>query len=544
MGIAFVLQVSFFSANRVKRLKLIPYPPKLGLAFPNLWVLRQGCKNLYTKVTRKLREVSRYMMRSLFSGVSGLQNHQKRMDVLGNNIANVNTHGFKKNRVNFQDIIYQNQGSASRPNENIGGINPKQIGIGMSVATIDTIHTQGSLEGTGLSSDLAIKGNGFFMLQQGDQVMYSRDGAFSIDTDGVLVNPASGMRVLGWAADENERLNTSATPDSISIPLYGKLKPQATAKVDLACNLDKNLPVVPPNATPDQVAQGTWSVTKTVYDGFGSEHSLRLDFTRSLDGAGNPIPNNWTVTSYVDPTTDAEGVVTDGGNTAIAIGAGVPAAGTGNTFTVQFDNSGGIQQITDAAGNVVEGAVDADGNPVPGFNLSLQLAYDVQNSNPDAAGALERQLITFDAGDVGDFNDSLTQDSAAASSKAVRQDGYKLGYLTQYEIDNRGVVTGIYDNGTRKTLAQVAMATFTNPGGLEKRGSNNFMQTVNSGEARIGEALTAGKGSIASGTLEMSNVDLAQEFVDMITTQRGFQANSRTIQTSDQLLQELLTLKR
>ena len=485
------------------------------------------------------------MMRSLFSGVSGLQNHQRRMDVIGNNIANVNTHGFKRNRVNFQDIIYQTQGSAARPSENIGGINPKQIGIGMSIATIDTIHTQGSLEGTGLSSDLAIKGNGFFILQQGEQTMYSRDGAFSVDTDGILVNPASGMRVLGWTADETENINTSNDPSSISIPLYGKLKPQATTKVDLASNLDKNLPIVPPGATLEQVNQGTWSVTKTIYDGFGEEHSLRLDFTRSLDGAGNPLPNNWTVTAYVDPTTDAQGLTNDGANTALSIGAAAPpAAGTGNTFTVQFDNSGGLQQLTDAAGNAVQGAIDANGAPVPGFNLSLQLAFDVQGSNADAAGALQRQAVTVDVGDVGDFNDSLTQDSAAASSKAVRQDGYKLGYLTQYEVDSRGLVTGIYDNGVRKTLAQVAMATFTNPGGLEKVGNNNFAQTVNSGEARIGEALTAGKGSIASGTLEMSNVDLAQEFVDMITTQRGFQANSRTIQTSDQLLQELLTLKR
>ena len=484
------------------------------------------------------------MMRSLFSGVSGLQNHQKRMDVIGNNLANVNTRGFKRNRVNFQDIIYQNQGGASRPNENTGGINPKQIGIGMSISTIDTIHTQGSLESTGLSSDVSIKGNGFFVLQQGAEILYSRDGAFSVDADGVLVNPATGMRVLGWTADEAEQINTSDNPASISIPLYGKLKPRATSKVDLASNLDKNLPIIPPGATPEQVAQGTWAVTKTIYDGFGEEHSLRLDYTRSLDGAGAPIPNNWTVTAYVDPTTDAQGVVTDGGNTAMAIGAAIPAAGVGNTFTVQFGNDGGIQQLTDAAGNVVAAALDANGDLIPGANLSIQLAYDVAGSNLDAAGALERQLITIDAGDVGDFNDSLTQDSAAASSKAVRQDGYKLGYLTQYEIDNRGVVTGIYDNGVRRDLAQLAMATFTNAAGMEKVGNNNFMQTVNSGEARIGEALTAGKGSIAAGTLEMSNVDLAQEFVDMITTQRGFQANSRTIQTSDQLLQELLTLKR
>lgn len=484
------------------------------------------------------------MMRSLFAGVSGLQNHQKRMDVIGNNISNVNTHGFKKNRVTFQDIIYQNQSGASRPNDSIGGINPKQIGIGMSVAAISTIHTQGALESTGVNSDLAIKGNGFFVLANGDELLYSREGAFGLDTAGTLVNPANGMRLQGWAADEADNINTSGTPGDISIPLYGKLPPQATAKVDLACNLDKNMPVIPAGATPEQIRQGTWTVTKTIYDSFGDEHELRLDFTRSLDGAGNPIPNNWTVTGYVDPTIDQQGVVTDGGNTAIAIPPGAPAAGTGNTFTVQFDNNGGISQVTDSAGNVVAGAVDAAGAPIPGANLSLALAYDVQGGNPDAAGALPRQNIAVDAGDVADFNDSLTQDSAKASSKLVRQDGFKLGYLTQYEIDGSGVVTGIYDNGVRKSLAQVAMATFTNPGGLEKVGDNSFVQTVNSGEARIGEASTAGKGSISAGTLEMSNVDLAQEFVDMITTQRGFQANSRTIQTADQLLQELLQLKR
>lgn len=484
------------------------------------------------------------MMRSLFSGVSGLKNHQTKMDGIGNNISNVNTHGFKRGRTNFKDMLYQNLSGATRPTEDVGGINPKQVGLGMSIASIDTIHTQGALETTGVRSDLAIKGDGFFVLRKGENALYTRNGVFSVDSQGMLVNPGNGLRVQGWSAQEIngvQFINTSGDPGDIEIPLYGKIEPRATTRVDLACNLDKNLPVIPPGATQEAIAAGTWTVNKTIYDTFGNEHTMRMDFVKTVDAAGVEVPNSWTVTVLVD----ADDTGADTTNTVTGIPPGALAIGDPNTFTVNFDNNGSVLQVTDGAGNPVAGAIDpATGLPLIGANLQVQVAFDAIGGNPDAAGALPRQTVAIDIGDVGDFSDSVTQDASKPSSKAVRQDGYTLGYLTDYEIDQRGVVIGAYDNGVRRELAQLSLATFTNPGGLEKVGDVNFRETINSGEARINEAETAGKGSIIAGTLEMSNVDLAQEFVDMITTQRGFQANSRTIQTSDQMLQELLTLKR
>ena len=484
------------------------------------------------------------MMRSLFSGVSGLKNHQTRMDVIGNNISNVNTHGFKKNRVNFQDLFYQNSQGATRPSDELGGINPKQVGLGMSIASIDTIHTQGAFETTGVSSDLAISGNGFFVLKDGENSFYTREGLFGVDGEGTLVSLSNGMKVQGWAAQElNGRsiINVSSTPGEMKIPLYGKMAPKATTKVDLACNLNKLLPPLPANATPDMVQERTWSIHKEIVDSFGNEHDLQINFTHQPDANGGNQSNTWLATVIVDPNQP------QGTQTAVAIpqanNQNILAPGGANTFTLQFNDNGSIQQLTDGNGTNPAGSVDAQGNPVVGSNLSVSIAFDVLGSNP-VNGAPARQTITLDAGDIGDFSDSVTQDSAEFSTKAVRQDGYKLGYMTNFEIDNRGVITGVYNNGVRKDIGQLAMATFTNPGGLEKTGDVNFQESTNSGEARIGAARTAGKGTINSGRLEMSNVDLAQEFVDMITTQRGFQANSRTIQTSDQMLQELLTLKR
>ena len=173
--------------------------------------------------------------------------------------------------------------------------------------------------------------------------------------------------------------------------------------------------------------------------------------------------------------------------------------------------------------------------------IQVPITFDIEN---DANGEILTQPFLIDIGEVGSYTNSTTQFAETSSTKAFRQDGYSMGYLETYKIDQKGVVTGVYSNGTERDLAQVAMATFTNPGGLEKFGETAFSQTINSGEALVGPSGVAGKGKIISGTLEMSNVDLAEQFTDMIVTQRGFQSNSKTIQTSDQMLQELLTLKR
>jgi len=201
---------------------------------------------------------------------------------------------------------------------------------------------------------------------------------------------------------------------------------------------------------------------------------------------------------------------------------------------VNFSNNGTLLSAEDGQGNVSG----------EGGQVQMNVAYDVQTATPNEDGTLVRQEFVLDLGQVGGFTRSITQYAEASSSKAVEQDGRTMGYLENFKIDSSGVITGVFSNGTTRALAQVAIATFANQGGLEKAGDNTFRQSNNSGLANIGPSGVAGKGEIRAGVLEMSNVDMAEQFTDMIVTQRGFQANSRTIQTADQLLQELLSLKR
>jgi flagellar hook protein FlgE len=468
------------------------------------------------------------MMRSLFSGVSGLQNHQTRMDVVGNNIANINTTGFKKGRVNFQDMLYQQLQGAARPTEEVGGVNPKEVGLGMSIAAIDTMHIQGSLQSTGKISDLAVMGQGFFVLAEGNNQLYTRAGAFDVDNVGTLVNPANGMKVQGWMAENVNGvtlLEVSRNVGDITIPIGGKDPARQTSRVEFACNLDKRTPFIPEGADELAAREGTWNTQIEIFDTFGQTHILQATFTRVPDTA-----NSWTVTVAVDPQAEAPT------NTSVGLGEAAPAAGGAAVYTVNFDNNGTIVSAVDADGNVSGG--DAGGQVV------MNVAYDVPASDPGADGAQVRQLFTLDMGNVGGFTRALTQFAESSSSKAVTQDGYTMGYMESFKIDQSGVITGVYTNGTSRTIAQVALATFTNQGGLEKNGETAFVVSNNSGNANIGPSGIAGRGKIISGTLEMSNVDMAAEFTDMIITQRGFQANSRTIQTADQLLQEVLTLKR
>jgi len=461
------------------------------------------------------------MMRSLFAGVSGLQNHQTRMDVVGNNIANVNTTGFKKGRVNFQDMLYQQLAGAARPTEDLGGINPKEVGLGMSVASIDTIHLQGALQSTGVQTDLAMMGTGFFVLKSGEESFYTRAGNFMLDNQGTLVNP-NGLRVQGWMA-QDQMLDVSRDVENLVIPVGSKDPAKATTQVNFACNLDKRIPELPENPTPAQIRASTWRTSLKIYDSFGETHTLQVEFTR-VPG----VNNTWNATVAVDPESDPPT------NAAIGLGEDAPAVGGPNVFVVTFDNEGLLLSAADGAGNESGGA----------GSVVMNVAFDVLGTTPGDDGAPVRQLFTLDLGTVGGYERNITQYAQESSSKMVEQDGYTMGYLDDFKIDQNGVITGVFSNGTNRVLGQVALASFANQGGLEKAGENTFVQSTNSGLANIGPARVASKGKIISGTLEMSNVDLADQFVDMIVTQRGFQANSRTIQTADQLLQELLTLKR
>jgi flagellar hook protein FlgE len=448
------------------------------------------------------------------------------MDVIGNNLANINTTGFKRNRVNFQDIFYQQLQGAARPTATLGGVNPQEVGLGMSVASIDTIHIQGMLQTTAVVTDLAIQGNGFFILDDRGSQVYTRAGNFALDLNQTLVNPGNGMKVMGWMArDINgvQVLDVSRPVEELVIPVGAKDPARATTVVNFACNLDKRLPEIPEDATGLEVELGTWNATQKIYDSFGEEHILQVSLTR-VPG----VNNSWNATVIVDPQSEIPT------NATIGLGDEPPAPGGATVFTINFNNDGTLLSAVDGAGNESGGL----------GNVVMNLAYDVQGTTPGPDGLPVRQVFQLNLGTVGSTFNSITQYAQDSSSKAVSQDGYTMGYMDSFKIDSTGTITGVFSNGTTRVLGQVAIATFPNQGGLEKAGDNAFRTTNNSGAADIGPSGVAGKGKIVSGALEMSNVDMADQLTDMIITQRGFQVNSRTIQTADQLLQELLTLKR
>ncbi|MEE1165847.1 MAG: flagellar hook protein FlgE [Treponema sp.] len=463
------------------------------------------------------------MMRSLYSGVSGLQNHQTRMDVIGNNISNVNTTGFKRGRVNFQDMISQQVAGAAKPTEELGGVNPKDVGLGMTIATIEQVFTQGNLQSTGVSTDVAIQGNGFFIVKNGEESFYTRNGVFGLDRDGTLVNPANGMRVQGWMAREvngEHIIQNAATPTDLVIPVGSKDPAKATQNVLYACNLDKNTPEILEGASASDIDKGTWKNEQKIYDSFGNQHLLSVSYRRVV---GNP--NAWEATVNVD-----EGNA-DFTQTRVGLGT---TDGVQNTFIVEFDNMGMLSRVTDSAGNVS----NTEGEIV------LQTSFTVPEAETDENGNPYRQTFNLNLGTIGSMTNTITQSASKSSNRAYSQDGYTLGYLNNFKIDSSGTITGVYSNGTNRVIGQIALATFANDRGLEKAGDNTYVETNNSGEARIGESGVAGKGSLLAGALEMSNVDLSEQMTDMIVTQRGFQSNAKTIQTADTLLETVLGLKR
>ena len=463
------------------------------------------------------------MMRSLYSGVSGLQNHQTRMDVIGNNISNVNTTGFKRGRVNFQDMISQQIAGAAKPTEELGGVNPKDVGLGMTIATIEQVFTQGNLQTTGVSTDVAIQGNGFFILKNGDESFYTRNGAFGIDKDGTLVNPSNGMRVQGWMANEINGemiVTTAATPTDLIIPVGSKDPAKATENVKFACNLNKNTPEILEGASAADIQKGTWNTEQEIFDSFGNKHLLSVSFRRVV---GNP--NQWEATVNVD--------VNNADYTQTRIGLGT-TDGVANTFLVNFDNFGQLLSVTDSAGNLT---------PESG-EIVLQASYTVPEANTDENGNPYRQTFNINLGTIGSMKNTITQSASISTTKAYSQDGYTLGYLDNFKIDSSGTITGVYSNGTNRVIGQIAMASFTNDRGLEKAGDSTYVESNNSGQAMIGESGVQGKGKLLSGALEMSNVDLSEQMTDMIVTQRGFQSNAKTIQTADTLLETVLGLKR
>lgn len=463
------------------------------------------------------------MMRSLYSGVSGLKNHQTRMDVIGHNVANVNTHGYKTERVNFMDMISQELAGASEPKSNIGGINPMQVGLGSMIASIDKIMTQGSLQTTGKNTDVAISGEGFFVIRDGDKDFYTRAGFFNLDRDGYYVHPGTGLRVQGWNArtDENGNafVNSSASIEDIRIPLYSKKPAKATTEVVYESNLNQAVDIVPPDATEEQIQQFITgpvdqrrghATTINVYDDQGNKRELRLEMWKTDE-------NRWTGRAILDGATNATINVRGPGEQDTVIGGN-------NTFELGFSSDGRLMSVSDGTDITNDG------------KLTMDLSFRIPG-NPAT------QTFSLNMGESGAVK-GVTQFASEFTTRAKEQDGYPMGYLEAFSIDNTGTIVGTYSNGVKEPLAKLALATFTNPAGLDKAGETKFAWSMNSGDANIGEAGIGGRGKVNAGLLEMSNVDLSDQFTDMIVTQRGFQANSRTITTTDQMIQEVLGLKR
>jgi flagellar hook protein FlgE len=420
------------------------------------------------------------MMKALFAAIAGLQNHITYMDVVGNNIANVNTQGFKSSRVTFQDMLTQTLQGASAPTEDRGGTNPQQVGLGMKLGAIDVMHSQGSLQATGRLTDFAIQGSGFFILNDGSRTLYTRDGAFDIAVTGELVNSSNGYKVQGWNADTNGAVDSTQPVGSITIPFGQSIGAQVTTAVTLVGNLDSRSTAGPP--------ADSFSTTVEVYDSLGASHAVEVRFTR------NAAANTWDV---------------------LAVGADLTADVTPAPAQVVFNASGQLQ------------------TPAPGTPLAFNLTLTAAAANgADTAIAMNANI------------DGLTQFASSGQVGATFNNGFSAGSLISFSVGPGGDITGIFSNGTTRAIGQLAMATFTNPAGLQRAGANNFEASSNSGTARVGLPGDGGRGAVGTGVLEGSNTDLAREFTNVVIAQRGFQASSRIISTSDEMLELLVNLKR
>ena len=726
------------------------------------------------------------MLQAMFSGVSGLQAHQVKLNVSGNNIANVNTIGFKAGRATFQDQLSQTLRSSARPNADVGGQNPSQVGLGVTLGSVDTLQTQGNLQTTGKNTDLAIQGGGFFQVSSGENIYYTRDGSFDLDSDGLLVNPASGLKLLGYIADSDGNIDLSqqvTSASTLKIPIGNLTAVRETSAVTIQGNLNASVALQSTKLSLEgqldvSTVPGKRSIT--LYDELGNAHKMDITMRDPISnpGAGAGVPTGatmrWTIEQSMDGSAvplqylyavpDGNGgnqfIFTDNANPANTLGStlnltvqGIGGAssfpisvdfsklqaksevrtsanGIGGSLPVQstllnvsgnlnvsdpsnvvntttvYDSAGAAHTVrttfsnptfepaagsnvpagakqqwdmkievdtvppsgfttlydSSAAGNneskvylmpdkgfvLANGANPADslGSTIelvagtlppgaynqgqllgPGFPLSINIsglkttdmktrgdgqsgpspiwntsvrAFDslgiahvvsvkftralVGGNAPSSASArwewsaseggtviadsksgnfkplffdnsgrtlnAEAQKVSFTPTSGAkpvtidlDFT-SLTQVSGDSSAAVTAQDGFAVGTLQSFSISQDGLIAGIFSNGLNRTLGQVTLASFSNPAGLEKLGQNLFHDSSNSGVAQIGQPNIGNRGKISTGFVEMSNVDLSNEFTNLIITQRGFQANTKIITMVDEMLQDVINLKR
>jgi flagellar hook protein FlgE len=618
---------------------------------------------------------------SLYTGISGLDAYQSWIDMISNNIANTATTGFKAQRMTFADQFYQQIGSPSGPSQTSGGTNPEDMGLGVKVNTIDTEFGQGGLENTGINTDLALDGDGFFMLgnTNGSNVTYTRDGAFSTNSNGLLYDPASGDAVLGYMANSEGVVQNTGIPGGITIPIGLQEQAQATGTgvkvgpnsnddafdVALGGNLDQtNWSQAFDDKVGASATAGTAvTVSTTFYDSLGNAHEATITYTPVSPNAiaatvsasstnnlssysvaadtstGDTITitgtggNNYSIyDADTNSTTTATGGTTQTvGGVTFALASVANTTGTNDTLTVTPASNGLPSTVDSASGVATQPATEwqvsisfTDGTQIQVFKQNADGSYGaeynaatntvtaasttsassgvvgyvyfdqngqyinsssigqaVPNGTPPtaqtwnlAAGAADylhgdgetasiaqgNQLNVTQWGPsvgnaaqaptgtatpgaiaLGYFDATSLEGSSTAS--VVSQNGYSAGTLSNFTIGQDGTITGSFTNGQTKTIAQLAVATFQNEDGLERIGSNQFAQTAASGLAQVGTANTGRYGSIQSGDLEESNVNLANEFTNLIVAQRAFQANSRGIETADANLQTVIALQ-
>ena len=486
------------------------------------------------------------MMRSLYSGVSGLKNHQTRMDVVGNNISNVNTTGFKSSRVTFSDTLSQTLSGASAPTENRGGTNPKQIGLGSATSAIDTLFTDGSVQSTGVNTDLCLSGNGLFIVKDGNLSYYTRNGNFKFDKEGYYVN-SDGLKVQGWSATTpGEAISTNGQPSEICIPAGKTMAASATSKATFSSNLNAAEPMIK-------------SITITTAD--GKTETINTDGKTFKVGA--PYTIGGTASTIASLTLN----MTDGTNTtetegSFTVGYSKPKTtiatvydSLGNSHNVVIymtktgaDNTGSTWRMSLADvktdGTSTATLKDSNGKDIDLEMPKTEVKFNVNGGYDTGSGTTTLTLLNGAAGTQTvalDFT-ALTQ-YAGSSTAFATTDGNAAGTLKSVSIDSSGVITGTYTNGLNVQEAQVAIAQFNNASGLTKTGNSLYTESNNSGTPNIGTISDLGC-TVTPSSLEMSNVDMASELTDMIVTKRGYQSNSKIITVSDELLETLINMKR
>ncbi|AHM56656.1 flagellar hook protein FlgE [Peptoclostridium acidaminophilum DSM 3953] len=487
-------------------------------------------------------------MRSLYAAVSGLKSHQTKMDIIGNNIANVNTIAYKGARVQFKEVFNQTLKGATGAEDGKGGSNAMQVGLGIDVAAVDTMFTVGAIERTDNPTDVMIGGEGFFMVSDDpsfNNKYYTRAGNFTIDDRGNML-ASGGFKVLGYRVAEGTigpDAKLKETIESLVISKATVFPAKCTGSVgteDADISKEKDVTFegninvnTGLNANITKIDDANFQISKsditarqttfTVYDEMGGEHTIKMTISRKFkDGVATP---NAEDDSLYDVTTNSINELYDSNKWVIEVESmdglgGTMATKDGEPVILEFEN-----------GKIVSGGMT---------NIEIMPSEDGTGYFPNGARGFNFNLSFTDENGNAKVTQSANESSVTAASIA----GYKQGSLDDFSIGENGDIVGNFTNGKKSILGKIALAKFKNPSGLEKKGSNLYMDTANSGISIIGTPGSNGFGPTVGGALEMSNVDLAREFTNMIQTQRGFQANSRIINTTDQMLEELINLKR